>query len=610
MSEKSCNFAPRSPFAGLMRNLTWATRWPQLFKGAHRKPTPGGSADVTTNSSRGQSSIESDADNEPDAPLVQTLTRRSTLKLASVPVVTGLIGIQRATRIDVTSATQAGANVVGRSNGAVDLRTKLNNLIDALGPEGGVLYFPPSGKNPETDFYALTSGPIYLKNNVSLEGLSGYENETVLRNVAPAATGFYVTSTVRFGGTQYYTYLDPPSSPHVFRTIQDTIANQDYIVCDTQSDANACRVGDQIFLASPQFYMDPSGSLIEEKCLWMMHNYITSKSGKQLKLLWPIPFALQSKQQGFPSYSPTGAPIFFRTSEVLGPPPYNKPGQMIVSRNIAIRNMTLACNTGNVMQTQLPIASELENLIIYAPVKKGIYGNAAQMTLFRNIVCRCGQGAAEIAMSSFANRCENISLQLTRDCVENGGMPAVLWAWQEGSWGNTLDGLSVPKQKYKWAPQSNANVFRDTGYNNTMMNMNVVLQADGGILFYNCPQNNTAFSDGWRLKGRVIHGAKVTYESGKGPGTIINAVNITQHTYEGIRIINPARTPGITLSAASHHNVFRDWDITNANIVINAGATANEFTRVYQRSGTFVDNGTGTIKAQRTAAPQLGKYGV
>lgn len=108
----------------------------------------------------------------------------------------------------------------------------------------------------------------------------------------------------------------------------------------------------------------------------------------------------------------------------------------------------------------------------------------------------------------------------------------------------------------------------------------------------------------------MIHGAKVTYESGRGPGTIINAVNITQHTYEGIRIINPARTPGITLSAASHHNVFRNWDITNANIVINAGATANEFTRVYQRSGTFVDNGTGTIKAQRTAAPQLGKYGV
>lgn len=608
MSPKSLHAASRSAVSKVLDHLT--------LRSGSRREIGGSGVATPAESSKAQTALLPQSDTTADAergvhvPLAQSLSRRTAMKLAGFPVVTGLVGIEAAQRIDVTSTTQAGANALVRSNGTIDLRAKLNNLIEGLGAAGGVLYFPPSQKNPDTDYYALTSGPIYLKDNVALEGSVGYERETVLRNNAPDSASFFTKATVRFGGTQNSLHLNRESSANLYRTIQDTEENQDFIRCRNESDANVCQVGDQIVLVSPQYYLDNNNKETLQKALWMMHNYIVEKNGRQLKLLWPIPFSLRSKQRNFPSYSPTGAPVFFRAAEVVGPPPYNRAGQMIVPRNVGIRNMTLACDNGNVMQTQLPLASELENLVIYAPTRKALYGNAGQMSLYRNIVCRCGQGIAEIAMNSFANRFENIKCERTRNYTEGGGIASILWSWQEGAWGNTVDGLSMPRQRYIWSPKGNANVFRDTGYDNVMMNIDIVLHADAGTIFYNVPQNSSVFNDGWRLRGRVIKGAKITYVSDSGPKDIVNPEDIIGHNYQGVKINNPSGMPRITLSSGSNNNVFRDWDVENANIMVREGAKRNEFTRVRQKNGTFVDRGEGTITTRRTEQPELGRYNI
>lgn len=533
--------------------------------------------------------------------------------LIKAPVTTGLVGIKRAQRIDVTSTTQAGsAYAVTRSDasGTVsNCKTKLRYLAQNFGKGGGVLYFPPSSaSDPNADAYCL-DGPINLGDYVVIEGRDGYEQETIIRNYR--AFSVYSGTCVYFGNVQNSTWFT--SFTHTWRTCADIVAGQDYLVATNTTQLSGISIGDQILIATPQYYHDNT----YDKPFRAMYNYVTAINGTRVMLMWPVPWDVTTLSSSVtaPGYSTTRAPVFCRTADIAtGSGDFGTAGRAVCPRNTIIRNITLRSDNSQVMATGMPLLGEWSKVIVKPGTTeiKSLYGNLMQWTKMEDIDLYGDCAAIEWSICSFGNKLRNVRFELYDDytTASTQAIDNVLITMQELSSDNEIDGFVMAGAK-KWAPTNSPPILKNTGQNNTFRNFELTMDVNGGQPFVNDQQSTDIATKGesWPLSGSVYSGITLNYRTAKAGSLLANEV-ISDHTYEGIRVMQATNsTATLTVPAGSSGVVFRDMSLWNSNIVVSAGATNTEFTRILQHTGSFSDSGTGTITTNRTNAPEFYRYG-
>ena len=548
-------------------------------------------------------------------------------------VQTGLRGgIRRAKRIDVTSDVQAGANFfVQRSNGDFDCRARLWGLIQAIHADpnlgGAVLYFPPTSGDPDSNYYAFSSGPLMLRSNLIIEGREGYREETVLRNTFSGTGGWttFFRNVLRYG---YYTYglYAQTQAAHKHCDISDVNAGQTYVDLLSAADAARFNIGSPVYIKSPQSYDDDPGGL---KWIYGMHNVVVGVRGNRLNLRWPIPFDLVS-DAAFTTWSAAGHPTVFNTDEVDSSYAYS--GDLYAGAtnsspaiNVGVRHVTLRSDTGQAIAMTMPIAGEIVDTDILA-VGSGIYGNGMQSSLYEGV--RVGFGMAntrdssipatrafmELSGNAFGNTFRGITSFAMSDLTE----PDVMQTFQECSWGNTIEDWHHCKSPYgRFTPDAaGRSILKDTGKYNTIRNSSLYLYQQSGPVIWNSNQGRATHSSsaGWQLVGRCLSDITVQYDSSAGCGQIMvtdDDIQVKGHKYEGIRIMNPvSKAPKLTVTGGMSDMVFRDLDIWTGSITVDAGADNIEFSRVRLHSGTFTNNSTGLVDVSRmSTAPEFWRYG-